>query len=93
MRQNVNAPESGVDAVGNRDVHQPVFCRPNGTAGLARSWVSGNRRVPCPPPMMTERTLLTLMGLAAAVQHNLDYADNILPPATAGQAVDAELYY
>ena len=33
----------------------------SGTAGLARSLVSGNRRVPCPPPMMTERTLLVLM--------------------------------
>src|SRR5690242_15623631 len=33
----------------------------NGTAGLARSLVSGNNRVPCPPPMMTESTLLVLM--------------------------------
>src|ERR1700679_3609902 len=32
----------------------------SGTAGLARSLVSGNRRVPWPPPMMTERTLLEL---------------------------------
>src|ERR1700683_3490061 len=32
----------------------------SGTAGLARSLVSGNRRVPCPPPMMTQRTLLML---------------------------------
>src|SRR6516164_6521976 len=32
-----------------------------GTAGLARSLVSGNSREPWPPPMMTERTLLTLM--------------------------------
>ena len=32
----------------------------SGTAGLARSLVSGNRRVPCPPPMMTQRTLLVL---------------------------------
>src|ERR1044071_1163709 len=31
-----------------------------GTAGFARSLVSGNRRVPWPPPMMTERTLLVL---------------------------------
>jgi len=33
----------------------------SGTAGFARSLVSGNRRVPCPPPMMTERTLLVLI--------------------------------
>src|ERR1035438_10548298 len=32
----------------------------NGTAGLARSLVNGNRRVPCPPPMITESTLLGL---------------------------------
>src|SRR5690349_6039722 len=30
----------------------------NGTAGLARSLVNGNRRVPWPPPMITESTLL-----------------------------------
>src|ERR1051326_344581 len=29
-----------------------------GTAGLARSFVNGKRRVPCPPPMITESTLL-----------------------------------
>src|SRR5579862_2917435 len=33
----------------------------SGTAGLARSFVSGNRRVPWPPPIMTESTLLVLM--------------------------------
>src|SRR5262245_3395729 len=32
-----------------------------GTAGLARSLVNGNNRVPCPPPMMTESTLLVLI--------------------------------
>src|SRR2546429_9457961 len=32
-----------------------------GTAGLARSLVSGNKRVPCPPPMITESTLLVLI--------------------------------
>src|SRR5512140_2298202 len=31
-----------------------------GTAGLDRSLVSGNRRVPCPPTMITESTLLVL---------------------------------
>src|ERR1700743_1526195 len=30
----------------------------SGTAGLARSFVSGKRRVPWPPPMMTHNTLL-----------------------------------
>src|SRR4051794_39793420 len=33
----------------------------SGTAGLARSLVSGNKRVPCPPPIMTESTLLVLI--------------------------------
>src|SRR6185369_162452 len=32
----------------------------SGTAGLARSLVKGKRRVPCPPPMITESTLLVL---------------------------------
>ena len=27
LRQNVDAPEAGVDAVGDRDVHEPVFAR------------------------------------------------------------------
>lgn len=30
----------------------------SGTAGLARSLVSGNSLVPCPPPIITESTLL-----------------------------------
>src|SRR5436190_20837127 len=33
----------------------------NGTAGFARSFVRGNSRVPWPPPMMTESTLLVLI--------------------------------
>src|SRR5438477_9548131 len=33
----------------------------SGTAGLARSLVSGNKRVPWPPPMITDRTLLVLI--------------------------------
>src|SRR6266446_925788 len=32
----------------------------SGTAGLERSLVSGNRRLPCPPPMITESTLPTV---------------------------------
>src|SRR3954465_11375084 len=35
----------------------------SGTAGLERSRVSGNRRVPCPPPMMMERTFPILTGV------------------------------
>src|SRR6185503_13775458 len=35
----------------------------SGTAGLARSRVSGNNRVPCPPPMMMESTLLVLVDM------------------------------
>src|SRR5208283_4226567 len=30
----------------------------SGTAGLERSFVNGNSRVPWPPPMMTQRTVL-----------------------------------
>src|SRR5512137_721270 len=30
----------------------------SGTAGFERSLVSGNKRVPCPPPMITDSTLL-----------------------------------
>src|SRR5882724_1124294 len=37
----------------------------SGTAGLARSRVSGNSRVPCPPPMIIERTLLRLADMRA----------------------------
>src|ERR1051325_5954099 len=32
----------------------------SGTAGLERSLVNGNKRVPCPPPIITESTLLVL---------------------------------
>src|SRR6185312_8934961 len=35
----------------------------SGTAGLARSRVSGNNRVPCPPPMMIDNTLLVLVDM------------------------------
>src|SRR6059058_1582904 len=35
----------------------------SGTAGLARSRISGNSRVPCPPPMIMERTLLVLADM------------------------------
>src|SRR6188508_1844717 len=38
-----------------------------GTAGFERSWVSGKRRVPCPPPRMMARTsLFTNIGRANA---------------------------
>src|SRR5260221_1758776 len=32
----------------------------SGTAGLERSLVSGNKRLPCPPPITTASTLLTV---------------------------------
>src|SRR5215468_8093736 len=35
----------------------------SGTAGLARSLVSGKSRLPCPPPMTTESTLLVLIEI------------------------------
>src|SRR5882672_1848870 len=34
-----------------------------GTAGLDRSRVIGNSRVPCPPPMMMESTLLVFADM------------------------------
>src|SRR5256885_6593989 len=37
----------------------------SGTAGLARSRVRGNKRVPWPPPMMMESTLLALADMRA----------------------------
>ena len=37
----------------------------SGTAGFARSLVSGKSRVPAPPPMMTERTLLVFGDILA----------------------------
>jgi len=36
-----------------------------GTAGFERSRVSGNSRVPCPPPMIIERTLLVSADMRA----------------------------
>src|SRR5436305_153116 len=43
-----------------------------GTAGLARSLVKGKSRVPAPPPMMTDRTLLVLgdMRLPCVIKKN-----------------------
>src|SRR5438876_7773259 len=37
----------------------------SGTAGLARSRVRGNKRVPWPPPIMMESTLLALADMRA----------------------------
>src|SRR3954464_8968960 len=39
------------------------YLPPSGTAGLLRSRVSGKSLVPCPPPIMTERTLLELTDM------------------------------
>src|SRR5215831_11727080 len=40
----------------------------SGTAGLARSLVSGNKRVPWPPPIMTESTLLVLIDIRPVIK-------------------------
>src|SRR6266567_6832453 len=40
---------------------------PSGTAGLARSLVSGNSRVPAPPPMMIARVRWVVPGGSAGV--------------------------
>src|SRR5436190_1157517 len=42
----------------------------SGTAGLARSLVSGNKRVPWPPPIMTESTLLVLTDIRPVIKEN-----------------------
>src|SRR5687768_17251921 len=55
----------------------------SGTAGLDRSRVSGKSRVPCPPPMMMERTLLILteVSFAAGIQPwLLNTAPRPVPP-------------
>src|ERR1017187_10544153 len=64
----------------------------SGTAGLARSLVSGNRRVPCPPPMITESTLLVLAvwRLVCSITRPLfvlDFQPLIAAPRGTGQAV------
>src|SRR5216117_1321477 len=40
---------------------------PRGTAGLARSFVKGNNRVPAPPPMMMESVRCVVPGGRAGV--------------------------
>src|SRR5437879_11241668 len=40
---------------------------PSGTAGFARSFVNGNKRVPAPPPMMTARVRCVVPGGSAGV--------------------------
>ena len=60
----ITAPFDGV--ITERSVHPGALVGPaSGTAGFARSLVSGNSRVPAPPPMMTERTLLVLGDIRA----------------------------
>src|SRR6267143_308001 len=41
---------------------------PSGTAGFARSFVNGNKRVPAPPPMMTARVRCVVPGGSAGVE-------------------------
>jgi len=41
------------------------YLPPSGTAGLARSFVSGNKRVPAPPPMMMARVRWVVPGGSA----------------------------
>ena len=92
LRQNVNAPESGVNAVGNRDVHQPVFAgqRHGGLRALL-----GQREQPRALASAHDNgeNVADIDGLAAAVQHKPVCTANILPTATAGQAADAEFFY
>src|SRR5258705_13997144 len=66
----------------------------SGTAGLARSLVKGNSRVPCPPPMITESTLLVLTDWRpvydiASSTSVLAPTFYIAPPAERAQAASA----
>src|SRR5215831_20127831 len=62
----------------------------SGTAGLALSLVSGNNRVPCPPPMITESTLLVLAvcrpvcDMDLCVERNPGNVNREMAPAVKG---------
>src|SRR6266404_4273110 len=59
----------------------------SGTAGLARSRVSGNRRVPCPPPMMMERTLLVLADMRVPFDIGIPFLRIAVPALYPGAAL------
>src|SRR5512135_3152588 len=56
-----------------------------GTAGLARSLVSGKSRVPAPPPIITDSTLLVLASWRLVCDIAYDSPEK-LNPASAGTA-------
>ena len=64
----------------------------SGTAGLERSWVRGNSRVPCPPPMMIESTfpILTDVNFAPGIKILLP-GQAKTPPRSAVAALEAAL--
>src|ERR1700690_1917105 len=63
----------------------------SGTAGLARSLVSGNSRVPWPPPMMTQRTLLMLMDWRPVCDIKIEFGGNFNADCRHEQAADSFL--
>src|ERR1039457_3664554 len=65
----------------------------SGTAGLARSFVSGKRRVPWPPPMMTQSTLLMLRDCRPVcdIKNFFEFGKTLTPMAARKQAGDLHL--
>jgi hypothetical protein len=62
LSQQINPPQTGIDAIGDGNVHQAVF------AGQRHSRfgpVARQRRVPCPPPMIIDSTLLVSADMRA----------------------------
>jgi len=60
LREQVNPAQSGVDAIGNRNVHQTIFsCQ--GNRGFGPFFGEREQTRALPPPMITESTLLVLI--------------------------------
>lgn len=64
LRQNADPQIAGVDEVGQHEVDQPIGAA-EGTAGLARSAVSGYSRLPSPPA----RTMPSTCGASLMVSN------------------------
>ena len=61
LGQHVDRPQSRVQAIADRNIDKAIFS-PKGTAGLERSLVRGNNRVPAPPPMTIARVRCVVPG-------------------------------
>ncbi len=74
LGQDVHPAQIGVDAVGERDIDDPVV-PPKGTAGLARSRVSGKRRSPAPPASRTPSVSFIVMASQISLNRSWRAAD------------------